>query len=588
MSFARTRTALLLAGLVGLSSLIQVLVIARAVTTELDTLRYVTTAQAIEEQGLVPVLQTTSEQPLYPVAIWLVHETLQRTVGEFRTIWVLSAQIAAAIPLVLAVVPVYFLSVRLVGRAAALAGALIFCVLPEVCRLGGDGISDSTHLLFLCLAMWAVVVYLTGSDEFGPLRATAGPSKSRALQSPLWLLVAGLAVGMATLARMEVLILPVALLPVLGLRQAFTRYRQPWLRLATAIGCLAIGISFVLGPYLLIVETTTPRVAVARILGHYRPQPPAKPSPPHAATAILPLTDLQLADGQPMSFARRDPSIQIRQRGTAAVAELCGQELADAFGYWIGPFALLGLWWLRRTLVRPVDWFDFLFIALFSLASVWFASREGYLCSRHLLAIVVLGIGCAGHGLLESGHWLGEQLLRITKGTPRMPPLLCSALPWLVVGAACMICLQESSKPLNRVHLCHRQAAEWLAHEADVTGSVLDTWSLTGLYSGRKTTLYTEAPTVLSNPELAYAVVESRELEFSTSRSHTLRTLLGAAAEPVASFTTPLTDRGQRTVLVYRWHPERFAAWLTRPSLRSLEVPNNHAQARSVGHPERR
>ena len=44
--------------------------------------------------------------------------------------------------LVLAVVPVFFLSVRLVGTAGAAAGGVLFCVLPEVARLGADGRRD--------------------------------------------------------------------------------------------------------------------------------------------------------------------------------------------------------------------------------------------------------------------------------------------------------------------------------------------------------------------------------------------------------------------------------------------------------------
>jgi len=258
-----------------------------------------------------------------------------------------------------------------------------------------------------------------------------------------------------------------------------------------------------------------------------------------------------------MSFRYKDPSLSIRRRGVGAVAKLCSEELADAFGYWVGPFALLGLWRLRRVLVRPIDWFDYLFIGLYGLAATWFASREGYLCARHLLPILVVGIGCGGDGLLATGRRLAQRITSGRTGIGRLAPLLCAALPWLAVAIAGGACLVEASKPLNHVFLCHRQAAEWLAHQADMPGEVLDTMGLTGLYSGRKTCLYSKAPSVLGSPHLAYVVLESQELEFNTRRSRTLHTLL-TAAEPVARFTTPLTARGDRTVVVYRWHPERW------------------------------
>jgi hypothetical protein len=545
------RSLPLVAGLVGFSSLIQVMVVARAVTTELDSIRFVETAQQIAEQGLVPALRASTDQPLFPVAIWLVHGVVERIWGDFRLSWVLSAQIAGAIPLALAVIPVYFLSVRLVGREPALAGSLLFCVLPEVCSLGANGISDSSHLLFLCLAYWVVAIYLTGPDNSGPEGMARAVCPPRPPQSPLWLLLVGLAVGMALLTRAEALILPAALVLSLGLLQLHPKCRQAWWRPIAATGCLILGIAVPLAPYLVAVEATTPASAVARILG--RPDPNAETD--HAAPSAEGVANGRLTNGEPMSFTYKDPSIQIRRRGVGAVTKLCSEELADIFGYWVGPFALLGVWWLRRVLFRPIDWFDYMFLGLYGLAAASFASREGYLCARHLLAILVVGIGCGGYGLLETGRWLAR---RMTSGrTGRLAPLLCSVLPWLAVAIAGVACLIESAKPLNHVYLCHRQAAEWLAHDADTPGEVLDTWGLTGLYSGRKTCPYRKAPTVLDSPHLAYVVLESRELEFATRRSRTLHALL-AAAEPAASFTTPLTAHGDRTVVVYRWHPERW------------------------------
>jgi hypothetical protein len=120
-----------------------------------------------------------------------------------------------------------------------------------------------------------------------------------------------------------------------------------------------------------------------------------------------------------------------------------------------------------------------------------------------------------------------------------------------------------------------------------VSGDVIDTWGLTGLYSGRTTYRYTQAAEVLHDPHLAYVVLESRELEFTTTRGETLRTLLAAAAEPVAHFASPLAAKGQRAVVVYRWYPDRFAQWLTAGLQEHSQGSDDHAQARSSVHRDR-
>ena len=92
--------------------------------------------------------------------------------------------------------------------------------------------------------------------------------------------------------------------------------------------------------------------------------------------------------------------------------------------------------------------------------------------------------------------------------------------------------------------------------------AVLDTRGWTGLYSGRKTYRCADARAAFADPELAYVVLERRELGFTGRRSRTLRYLLEVAGKPVASFDEcESTGRARRTVVVYRWRPERFARW---------------------------
>jgi hypothetical protein len=171
---------LILAGLTAVCIGVQAVVVRRAVVPGLDAVRFVRIARSIGNRGLMDTVRWESEQPLYPAWLWVVHSARQRVLGVADPLWVTSAQWAAAVPLVLAVTPLFRLLRRLVGPAAAVAGTLLFCVLPEVSRLGADGISDSTHLLFFCVAFWAIVEYFHRRDE-----GNARPGVLEPIRKPL-------------------------------------------------------------------------------------------------------------------------------------------------------------------------------------------------------------------------------------------------------------------------------------------------------------------------------------------------------------------------------------------------------------------
>jgi uncharacterized membrane protein len=550
-------------GLLLLSIAVQLIVIVRAAVPELDTVRFVEAAKQFDEQGLFAALRGRQDQPLFPLSVWLVHRLLLQAMGDFPAAWAIGAQLAAAIPLVLAIVPVYFLSVRLLGTAAGLAGAVLFGLLPKVAQLGADGIGDSSHLLWFSLAFWAVVVYLTEADD---------PSRRR----PSRLFWAGLATGMALLARVEVLVLWATLLGLLMLAQVSPRHRMAWPALLAGAGCLVLGTGLLFGSYLAVVGVSRPRDVIDRALGRHSPPdqaPPARSaSPPTTVRAVW-----RLEDGQPMSFTRRDPNLSLRRHTVVAALRKSVVDLANAFNMLIGLFALVGFWQVRRRPARPVDWLVRTFVIVYLLLAAGFAVREGYVSPRHFLVVIVAAIGCAGYGLVQSGVWLASSSIldfrswildSVWNPKPRTPGsriqdpkskthLLCS---WTLVALAAITCLPEDLRPLRASRLGHRQAGQWLARSA-VPGSVLETWGLSGFYSGRKTWRFNEAQSLFSNPDLAYVVLQERELTFATARSRTLRRLLELAAEPAARFADPCPVGGGvgESVVVYRWHPERLS-----------------------------
>jgi hypothetical protein len=372
--------------------------------------------------------------------------------------------------------------------------------------------------------------------------------------------------------------------------------RQPWGRLAAASACFLLGLSLVWAPYLVAAGAVTPRSAIARILGR---QPAELERPGHAGTDLT--GTWRLPNGELMSFDAKERSISLRQRGYPAAVVRFGRKLADATGYWVGALALLGAWRLPSIRARrrgggegighatAGDRFVQVFFLLFSVIVIRFSATEGYLVARHLLTLVVAAMGAAGCGALELGTWLAtaaqgakekcgmqkaEGRMVAVRDQPVMPRsilhsafcllpsaffILPSAFCTLVVAAAGIACLPQTLVRLHDSRLGHRAAGEWLAWQGDACGTVLDTQGWTGLYSGRETYPYEQAPSALGDPRLAYLVLEGREVGYRSGRSRTLRWLLESAAEPVAEFPDPATRKpNQELVIVLRWHAEQF------------------------------
>ena len=216
-----------------------------------------------------------------------------------------------------------------------------------------------------------------------------------------------------------------------------------------------------------------------------------------------------MAGGEPASFAAKDPTVSIRRRGYAAASVRFGRKLADAFGYWIGALALFGAWRLRRRRATAGDRFAQVFFVLFSLAAIQFSAAEGYLVPRHLLPLVVAGIASAGFGAVELA-----------------PRRAASAAIVVLAGIAC---LPQTWMHLHDSRVGHRAAGEWLGTQAEFPGAVLDTQGWTGLYSGRGTYPYENAPAALRDPHLAYVVLQRGEFDRQSARSRTLRWLIETA-----------------------------------------------------------
>jgi len=168
-----------------LSLLIKVLILQRCEIINSDAVLYLAAAQKhadlLFHEGL-----RYYPMPFYPMLLALVHVVVPD--------WLLAGQLLTVLPLVLAVWPLYVLTMRLFDRTSALCTALLFAVLPVFNNNSSSIMRDPLFLfLFLCALLCLVVAYQEQTV--------------RAIVSLV------LCTGLAVLTRVEgVVLLPVALL----------------------------------------------------------------------------------------------------------------------------------------------------------------------------------------------------------------------------------------------------------------------------------------------------------------------------------------------------------------------------------------
>lgn len=561
--------------LIGLSCLVQAWSIHQAVVPAPDAVRYVTMAQTMARDGIAQALRYEPEQPLFPALVWLSKATLTRVNLISPADWATAAQVAAAIPLILGVVVVYGLSRLLIGRSAAFASGIFFCLLPEFSRLGASGISDSVHLLFLTFGVFCAVRFFQSSRHNSYAVAHELSFSILSKRFLLWIFTSGVCLGVALLARAEALLFLLILMPALLVIPSVTIAKNPWSHRCASIAALACGLLVILLPYLWTSDALSPRAAEARLLGGkgLREALPlnvmggdGSGEPSYEAEAWT------LPDGREMKFGRKDFSQSHRLHGYVAAGQELVAELALASLYVVGGLAFFGIWVGRRQLNRPIHRFLMAFAVVYLLTMWQMAAHRGYLSGRHLLIVVVLSLGWAGLGALRLGKllrtlvqslrskWSGRQVvvsngIRSMPATFRVPATL--GLRWTVVLLAAVTCLPRTLRPFNHQFTAHRQAIDWLAERDEQAGAVLDSRGWTALYSGRKTYRYEAARSAYRDPQLTYVIVEQHELEMQSVRGDTMRQLLSQAGEPVARFIDEWTSP-QQAVQIYRWSPQRF------------------------------
>ena len=547
-----------------LALVVQCWLVARTPVTSIDSVRFISIAQSIDAQGLLSVLHTDREQPLFPLVVCGVHHVLDSAGIEQTTVWMRSAQTASVLGLLLAIPAIYLVARRMVGHTAATIGTIAFALLPEVARIGPDGVADAWHL---ALAAWSVALVFHATSSFKePLAVQAVEQQPpiplaqqaalctglRSFSTVSWI-VGGTLMALALLVRIEAVVaIGAVLLSSLLFRRVASDNGRNKLSLAQPI-CFMLGLAVVLLPYLFVCDTCQPTQAISRLLGRAAVQETDRAivNGPGLTAQKPEATDNTLLEKVPglATFSTKEPGKSIRRRGIFPASIKVAEETADLFGYWVGILGIVGALTVssQRQQFTQLDRFAWLLIGLLLSVVVWFTTKEGYVTARHLLLLLIPSIGSIGVGFLV----IGNKIHGVLNSKPLLSRLSPLAIPTLL-----LLLMTLSHITPHRAHRsAYREVGRWLAEQSQqntTPGTVFDTRGWTSLFSTMPTYQAERAKDAFADPRLEYIVVMEEELLTSSDRSSTLRELLDQGAKRVAKFNSPDARRPTDTLIVYR------------------------------------
>ena len=361
------------------------------------------------------------QHPLYPMLIALVHAPLSPLAGDSSAGWIASGRIVAIAGSLAAVVALYWFTARVYGRRRALLAAGMLAVLPDVCHHGADVLSDLPHLAF----------YLTG------LAAILTGVQTRRWA---WMLVAGLAGGLAFLTRPEGGAVFLIGLGLLAWQTAWPlRRRAAWgLALLVAFGCVA-------GPYQLATGSLIQKKSIWKMFGFEDAEQarlPNERTEQQEPAACISEQHLAATPSSPMFATNLPIPINVIRQWARA-----GRVIFFLL-------AILGVFVARPTRIggRAIA------IALGVHVVVLYALEHahGYLDRRHALILITMSLPLAAAGV----WWIAGRIARRFSDHRRTHRTRAS----IAILAGCAIALSYYLLvPSHRGDAHVRAAADWLA-----------------------------------------------------------------------------------------------------------------------------
>ena len=398
---------LCLAGLLLLATLLHGWLIARTEALARDGTGFIHYALELEKHPWREVIAHAHQHPFYPLTVLVLSWPMRYFLGTTCETMRLSAQLAAALPGILLVVPMFFLGRALFDRRVGFWAAVLFQCLPVTARITADTLSDALCLFLAATALWLGIRALN--------------------RASLWRFVGcGLCSGLAYLTRPEGILPGVVVGLVLVGMQAAPRWRRSWRQVLIQATGLVLAVSMVSYPFVAVTGRLSTKPTAQGILQGHEPGTPfplrvegrgeTSFSSSWFADFRFPRAPVKAATGSPSFLANVWTMVLLTAAQPGPIREglsLCGSlwivanVTIRAFHYLAWLPGLLGLWWFRdRLRSQRGAWVLLGLCALFGCALVRMTAVVGYLSERHVQLLILCGSLWAAAAIVHVGDWL--------------------------------------------------------------------------------------------------------------------------------------------------------------------------------------
>jgi hypothetical protein len=402
-----------------------------------DGITFIEYARGLEASP-VATMRREPQHPGYPFLIIAAHKIVEMTVDSLSTpSWIYSAQGATLVFRLLAVVILYFVGKKTVGKRYSFWATLILILLPNPAKLGSDALSDWPHIFFLS-AGFLLLIWAAANGKWWAFGFS------------------GLAAGMGYLIRPECAQVVVFGSLWLG-SQLLYPYRIISRRNAVfALALLATGFMVIAGPYMKLKGAVFPKKHLVQLT-------------PNIEVCEQ---EIQICSnsGYTTGFAPLDIA--------KALGKLV-QRVSETLMWFFVPALLIGMYkhFRKRDWREPGKFFVIALIVFNVIIMTLLYCKFGYMSRRHTLLLVVFTIFYVPVGLEALASWLGEKFS--SKANSNF---------WfmVLVAVGIAICCPKLLRPLRSEKQGYRDAARWLAENTDEQDIIAVPDTRIGFYSGRR------------------------------------------------------------------------------------------------------
>jgi hypothetical protein len=381
-----------------------------------DGITFIEYAKGLSQSPL-DTLRDQDQHPGYPLLVLVGHQ-ITRLTGDGESIqsWIYSAQGAALLSRLFAVIAAYYLAKIMVGARAGFYAVLILIFLPKPADYGSDALSYWPHFFFLSAGFLLLIIAAKDNRwlQFGGV---------------------GLITGMGYLVRPEcaqLIIYGVLWLGIQLYRATTGRQR----RLAVgALMLLLIGFFVPAGPYMTFKGAIFPKKHVLEFASNIESAQPYKPQ------TQIDSNNINIAGFVPLDVAK-------------ALRALI-ESVSDLLMWFFVPFLILGLcdYFRERSGFEPQRFFVVVFILLNIFLLLWFYCQYGLMSQRHVLPLTAVTIVFIPQGLRVIAFLL----------TAKFPVKVHPSFWFFVVMTAGLgLCIPKLFRPSHYDKASYRAAARWL------------------------------------------------------------------------------------------------------------------------------